>query len=91
MLNGCQRTCATCRFWTRQGPQLANAQRDPSCPADEGVCQFAAPVVTMLATGPSGIFPRTHADRWCGQWHLKGGAGGPDDGEHVVVPLRRVA
>jgi len=91
MLNGCQRTCATCRFWTRQGPQLANAQRDPSCPSDEGVCQFSAPVVTMLATGPSGIFPRTHADRWCGQWHLKGGAGGPDDGEHVVVPLRRVA
>jgi hypothetical protein len=80
--------CATCQFWQRQGQQTAHAQRDPSCPADQGT-YFAAPsVVTPAASFAVGLFPRTHQDRWCGGWK-PAGTGGPHGGE--VVEIRRAA
>ena len=95
-------SCATCRHWRRMGPKLANAQRDPSCAADEGTCERRAPrVVQGNSPFPVSMFPVTHESRGCGEWAARTGAGGgPDDGERVnaggevdntVVPLRRVA
>ena len=77
--------CATCRHWHRTGPKLANAQRDPSCAADEGTCQRRAPsVVQGNAPFPVSMFPATHESRGCGEWVARSGTGGaPDDGERM--------
>ncbi len=100
LTNRSANSCATCRHWHRTGPKLANAQRDPSCAADEGTCERRAPsVVQGNSPFPVSMFPVTHESRGCGEWVVRTGAGGgPDDGERVssggentVVPLRRVA
>ena len=100
LTNRSANSCATCRHWRRMGPKLANAQRDPSCAADEGTCERRAPsVVQGNSPFPVSMFPVTHESRGCGEWVVRAGAGGgPDDGERVssggentVVPLRRVA
>ncbi|MES3100057.1 hypothetical protein [Sphingomonas faeni] len=102
LTNRSANSCATCRHWQRMGPKLANAQRDPSCAADEGTCERRAPsVVQGNSPFPVSMFPVTHESRGCGEWVVRAGAGGgPDDGERVgpgggidntVVPLRRVA
>ncbi len=102
LTNRSANSCATCRHWRRMGPKLANAQRDPSCAADEGTCERRAPsVVQGNSPFPVSMFPVTHESRGCGEWVVRAGAGGgPDDGEragpcveidNTVVPLRRVA
>lgn len=53
--------CGNCAFfeaWARQ--------RDPW--RAQGDCKRHAPVVIEVAGGPKGMFPRTSADRWCGDW-----------------------
>ncbi len=94
--------CASCRHWHRTGPKLANAQRDPSCAADEGTCQRRAPsVVQGNSPFPVSMFPVTHESRGCGEWVARTGAGGgPDGGERAgqggaidanVMPFRKIA
>lgn len=93
----CERRCATCRFWSRQGAEIANAIRDPGCPDDEGTCEAHAPVPVAVEAGTHGasarwsvpLFPRTHETRSCGEWEPREGGGG-DDGERIIVfPLDR--
>ena len=102
MLTNCsERRCATCRFWNRQGPQIANAIRDPRAPSDEGTCEAHTPVLVLVAAGSEGtatarwpvpLFPRTHETRGCGEWEPAQGGGGGDDGERVVAfPFDRAA
>ena len=86
----CGQTCASCRWWERKGPRLANASRDPSAATDTGTCQVHAPVVLQgSAEFPVSLFPVTHDSRHCGDWRPFGG-GDPDDGETIVAfPISR--
>jgi hypothetical protein len=95
-------SCATCRHWRRMGPRLSNAQRDPSCAADEGTCERRSPsVVQGNSPFPVSMFPVTHESRHCGEWAARSGSGGgPSDGEHAgevaaashtVTPFRKIA
>lgn len=97
-MNGCfEPRCATCRHWNRQGPQIANATRDPGMPVGEGTCQAHSPVLMHIepapvapsARWPVPLFPRTHESRVCGEWAPRTSGGG-DDGERIIVfPLER--
>lgn len=88
MIDPIHMNCATCIWWKRQGPQLANAKRDPSCAKDTGTCQVHAPTVVLQGNEPLPVsmFPRTHETRFCGDWQGTGYGGG-DDGERIVVPF----
>lgn len=99
MLSSCERRCATCRFWNRQGPEIANATRDPRCPPDEGTCEAHTPTPVAVEAGCATasarwsvpLFPRTHETRSCGEWEPRDDDGG-DDGERIIVfPIRRPA
>jgi len=99
MLSSIERRCATCRFWNRQGPQIANATRDPSVSIEEGTCEAHSPVLIHVEAGqgavsarwPVPLFPRTHESRSCGEWEPRDGDGG-DDGERIIVfPLDRAS
>ncbi len=82
--------CGSSRFWTRSGPRLANATRDPRASADVGTCQVHGPTVVICAGLATSEFPQTHESRFCGDW--KGREGGGDDGERVLpFPARRAA
>jgi hypothetical protein len=85
MLTGCDRTCATCGFWHRMGPRLANATRDPLASQAIGTCQRHAPTVADYAHIPASIFPETHESRFCGDWQRRPEGGGGDGGERVVA------
>lgn len=94
MLSG--RSCATCAWWTRKGPRLASASRNPAAAESTGTCQAHAPVVAQVLGGgrplPVSVFPETHESRFCGEWRAIGGGG--DDGERVLPfspPARRAA
>lgn len=83
-----EQTCATCIWWERQGPRLANASRDPSAAVDVGTCQSRSPVVIQgNSPFPVSLFPTTHESRFCGEWE---GVGDTDDGGggETVVPFR---
>ncbi|MEH3122416.1 MAG: hypothetical protein PGN16_10640 [Sphingomonas phyllosphaerae] len=85
------RRCATCTWWQRMGPRLANASRDPSASFEEGTCQAHAPVVQAAQTFPVSVFPVTHEDRFCGDWKARDG-GGPDGDERIIAfPLTPTA
>lgn len=96
----CERSCATCAWWSNVEPSYATATRRPAGADPEiGICQFSPPVVIGLAGLTMTRFPETHATRACGQWTDENG-GGPDDGERVgsggeidntVIPFRRAA
>jgi hypothetical protein len=82
----CARTCATCAWWQRRGPKLANASRDPSAASDEGTCQRRAPVIVHDPRSfPVTMFPVVLEHRFCGDWRAKHEGDGPDDGERVVA------
>ena len=84
-----QHTCATCLWWKRAAPRLANALRDPSASTQVGTCQLNPPVVVQgNAAFPVALFPETHETRFCGYWCDEAGSGGPDDGERTVVPFK---
>lgn len=94
MLTGCpEQTCATCIWWERQGPRLANAVRDPSASPATGTCQVRAPVVVQGGGFPVTLFPVTHESRFCGEWEGLDEGGDGDGGERVITfPVeRRVA
>jgi hypothetical protein len=85
MLTCAEQTCATCHWWRRKGPRIADAIRDPSCPSDTGTCELHAPAVFQVApTMCAPLYPTTHETRRCGDWRGKDGAGGGDGGERVV-------
>ncbi|WP_242186557.1 hypothetical protein [Sphingomonas sp. CARO-RG-8B-R24-01] len=86
-------SCATCGWWERCGPKLANATRDPSSGYDLGTCQLHAPVVIQGdAPFPVSMFPQTHESRFCGDWEARQGGGGGDGGERIVAfPIDRMA
>ena len=91
MLTGCARSCATCAWWERMGPRLANATRDPSAMPETGTCQVHAPVVVPGGGFPLSLFPVTHQSRFCGECQAIGTGGGGDDGERIIafpVPSR---
>jgi len=88
------RRCDTCRFWTRKGPQLSAATRDPCEKTWLGTCQIEPPKLMMLSGTPVGLWPQTPADRFCGEWEPEISGGGPDDGERAngnIVPFGRSA
>lgn len=82
-----ERNCASCHWWSRMGPRLANASRDPSASGDCGTCQVHAPVVVPGdGSFPVSMFPVTHESRFCGDWRLgREGGSGPDGGERVMI------
>lgn len=83
------KVCATCAWWVRKGPRLAEATRDPSAAADTGTCQAHAPVVLQGNTPfPVPLFPTTHESRFCGEWAPAAGGGG---GGETVIPFTRAA
>lgn len=90
-----RRNCATCVWWERQGPQIATALRDPTCPRDTGICQRHSPIVAQPVDGIAApLFPRTHETRFCGDWQGQPHGSGPDGGERIasaVTPIRRQA
>ncbi len=64
-----ERTCATCFWWQRSAPKLANAKRDPSARTDVGICQLRAPVVVQVSGGFAvSLYPETHESRFCADW-----------------------
>lgn len=80
-------TCATCIWWNRCGPRLANAERDPSSSARVGTCELHPPAVVSGTHDnfPYTLYPQTHESRTCGSWHgvIDGGDG--DGGERVIA------
>ncbi len=98
MIDHPEQNCGSCVWWERGGPRLANAERDPSCPAGVGTCQLRAPVVIQgNSPFPVSMFPQTHESRFCASWDgVEYGGGDGDGGERVplgaeVLPFRRVA
>lgn len=95
----CERTCASCKWWSNEQPQLATASRRAAGADPEiGTCMIAPPVVVRLAGIQGSYFPETLASRGCGRW--AGPNGGPNGGERVgqggevdatVTPFRRIA
>ena len=72
------KNCATCVYWQRLGPQLANAKRDPGAGEGTGTCQARSPAVVNSEHFPVSMFPQTHESRFCGEW--EGTLARPDDG-----------
>lgn len=88
----CDRICATCAWWTRSGPKLANATRDPSAGPELGVCQINPPVVVQGAGRfPVPMYPETHESRFCSRWASAEAGDDPDDGERNVFLIQRKA
>lgn len=84
--------CATCVWWTRSAPKLANAIRDPSAAFELGTCQVNPPVVVQgSGSFPVPMYPETHESRFCGRWAPTEGSDDPDDGERNIILLRRKA
>lgn len=81
------RACASCTWWQRSGPKLANASRDPSASPMLGVCHFNPPVVVNADSAfPVPLAPETHETWFCSRWqNCDGGAGG---GERTVVAFK---
>lgn len=50
-------TCYSCRYWIGFGIR----ERGP-----KGQCRRLPPTVTSRA--PTGAFPVTHSNDWCGEW-----------------------
>jgi hypothetical protein len=96
----CERTCASCAWWSNEEPTLATGSRRAAGADPEiGTCMIAPPVIVRLAGMQGSYFPETLASRGCGRWAANTD-GGPDDGERVgqggesednVMPFRRVA
>lgn len=81
--------CATCVWWKRAAPKLANALHDPSASPQVGTCHLNPPVVVQGNSAfPVTLFPETHETRFCGHWSDTEHLGGPDDGERTVVPFK---
>lgn len=79
-------SCATCIWWERKGPRLANASRDPSAAHDTGTCQAHAPIVVQgNSPFPVSMFPVTHESRFCGDWEGEYQGGDSDGGEKVIA------
>lgn len=100
----CERTCASCAFWSNVAPPIATAMRRPAGAAEDvGICGRMPPVIVKHPSGGhSSQFPQVLSSRHCGEWEpITGGTGGgPDDGERVggsadgsatVTPFRRAA
>ena len=95
----CERTCASCNWWSNEQPQLATGSRRAAGADPEiGTCMIAPPVIVRLAGMQGSYFPETRASRGCGCW--SGTGGGPDGGESLghplesgatVTPFRRIA
>lgn len=85
------RTCATCQWWERKGPRLANAVRDPSAHNDTGTCQAHAPMVVQATAFPVSLFPVTHETRFCGEWQGVDEGGGGGEKVANIVPIVRAA
>jgi hypothetical protein len=83
------RNCANCYFWTRQGPALASAVRDPSMSLFEGSCGAQPPHVVTTAFGAVAYFPVTHESRSCAGWDPLDHPDG-DGGESAPVPADTV-
>lgn len=88
-----EQTCATCIWWERMAPRLANAARDPSARYEVGTCQARSPVVIQgNSPFPVSMFPETHESRFCGDWEGEGDFDDGDGGERIIAfPLNRPA
>lgn len=96
----CERTCASCAWWSNEQPPLATGSRRAAGADPEiGTCTIAPPTVVLLADMQGSYFPETLASRGCGRW-APGPGGGPNDGERLgqgeqadatVTPFRRIA
>lgn len=79
------RICSTCVHWDQAGSPLSRAAVDPQAQPALGACCVDPPRLTPL--GPfwsEGVFPITHATRFCAEWspaHVTD----PDDGERQPV------
>lgn len=95
----CERTCASCKWWSNEQPSLATgSRRAAGADLEIGTCTIAPPIVVRHAGIQGSYFPETLASRGCGRW--AGLGGGPDGGERVeqggeidanVMPFRRIA
>ena len=89
-------TCATCIWWHQNGAPLSAASRKVAPNDSLGTCQVRPPQIAPSPHFATGMFPETHASRFCSEWIDEAGPDG-DGGERVVdrvgiVPqLRSVA
>lgn len=77
--------CATCLFWQRGGSMISAAARDPAATDDVGSCNVRSPFVAPSIHFPVGVFPQTHANRFCGDYEPRDEDDG-DDGEREPQP-----
>lgn len=85
MMDHPEMSCATCIWWQRSAPKLANAKRDPAAGLHNGICQSRPPIVVSFSPFPLTLFPETHESRFCGEWEGRSVNGGDGDGERVIA------
>jgi hypothetical protein len=91
------RRCETCCWWDQGGARLASAAVDPGAKPDVGVCCVDPPrLMQVTEYWSEGVFPSTHASRFCAEWQpeIDPGGGGeqqPVQPDNVVSFDRSVA
>jgi len=89
------KTCATCCWWDKGGARIASADTNPQMRSDVGVCCADPPkLIPITQFRSEGVFPVTHASRFCGAWEPDtgdGGGGGERQGGGTVISFDRSA
>jgi hypothetical protein len=60
--------CETCLYWSRSSGPLSSSERCPAIAQDRGACQIGPPELAAVGGFEEGVWPVTHASRFCGSW-----------------------
>lgn len=83
-------SCSSCRWWDQAGSAIAAGTIDPRAQPDLGVCCVDPPkLISVSPYWSAGVFPETHATRFCSEWSP---SEEPDGGgeQHPVEPAANV-
>jgi len=80
--------CETCRHWCRTGSPIAGAVKNALGIEEVGTCQIDPPQLYKVADFYAGLWPETHASRWCRMWQAR--EDGPESGERQPVDPAKV-